>query len=427
MFQRVFGRDASQIDIALVQSLVETEAEETHYLDFKSELPSKQDQGHVRLAEVVSAFANADGGVVVFGINDNDGDRAVARTPVPLPEVIPRITHIVNSLVRPPIPALQWKQVPDDAEGLGYVFMGINPSVLRPHLVFYKDERIGGFRRSGRDRYPLTEGDIERAYRERTQWQDEVEKNAQRIEGLATQQLPFGGLWSSVVPISARRKAWTSPSIGENALRATVGRLRGLHPAGELNTRHRFRRIEIASNWNPQGVAVGRWSALFDHGEFLRVVPAISTEKLGSSDHEAIRRQASWFLSSSAILDIVLYTLSSYRVLAEAFKLSGDLLIRVGILPRAGIGYLEQSPGDLFWSVLREDAISELQVAIDDLFAPAKLLATAQILSSELYSAFGVDKSRLVSEAGHLTPVQFNPDVVSLLRDWAQASGVAST
>lgn len=56
-----------------VNSLIENEAEESVYLDFKaSGSLSKEPKKKEEIAKDVSAFANSDGGIIVYGIEEND-------------------------------------------------------------------------------------------------------------------------------------------------------------------------------------------------------------------------------------------------------------------------------------------------------------------------------------------------------------------
>ncbi len=77
MIRQLFGVALEEVTLEHIKGLVEAREEESQHLDFKSQLPP---QGAYRdLAKAVSAFANATGGVIVFGISEKN-DRAQELT-----------------------------------------------------------------------------------------------------------------------------------------------------------------------------------------------------------------------------------------------------------------------------------------------------------------------------------------------------------
>ncbi|WP_186578032.1 AlbA family DNA-binding domain-containing protein [Aquibacillus kalidii] len=64
-FLEAFDTDSNQLDIATFQSLMENYYGETNELDFKAELIEE-----TKLAKLMIAMANSGGGVIVFGVED---------------------------------------------------------------------------------------------------------------------------------------------------------------------------------------------------------------------------------------------------------------------------------------------------------------------------------------------------------------------
>jgi len=74
--EKLFGMVDSKFDEAFVKALIETEALESVHLDFKrgDSLYFKEGKADKReeLAKDISAFANSDGGILVYGIEEQD-------------------------------------------------------------------------------------------------------------------------------------------------------------------------------------------------------------------------------------------------------------------------------------------------------------------------------------------------------------------
>ena len=72
------------------------ELEETTQLEFKRELPpsGKNDD----IAKDIAAMANTEGGVIIYGIEEDNAGRAKALTPLAMPGVGERVTLVAQSL-----------------------------------------------------------------------------------------------------------------------------------------------------------------------------------------------------------------------------------------------------------------------------------------------------------------------------------------
>lgn len=86
MLREVLGRSIDEIDEAFLQSLVDDKITEMKTLDYKRQLPCRYDDGanrfiwpgkesskkrqKIEFLKDISSFANADGGVIIYGIDD---------------------------------------------------------------------------------------------------------------------------------------------------------------------------------------------------------------------------------------------------------------------------------------------------------------------------------------------------------------------
>ena len=137
----VLPRDILTITQADLEYLVANLVREGPHLDFKRSIAPAWNEGakHDFLADV-TAFANAGGGDLVYGV-DEDGDaQAVAIVPqvvASIDQEIRRLQDFLLNLVEPRIPGIQIHAVPVTEEGVaGHVFVVRAPqSWVGPHRV----------------------------------------------------------------------------------------------------------------------------------------------------------------------------------------------------------------------------------------------------------------------------------------------------
>jgi predicted HTH transcriptional regulator len=111
------------------------------------------------LAEVI-AFANAQGGSVVLGIEETPDKppRAHAITPMPrVGELARRFEDQARSCIDPPLPRLQIRAIETDGQKGGVVVFRVSPSRAAPHRLTTTRE---SFVRRGSSSVRMTIGDI---------------------------------------------------------------------------------------------------------------------------------------------------------------------------------------------------------------------------------------------------------------------------
>ncbi len=144
----------------IIQAVTEASLEETTAFDAKS-LPTK----NVEIAKDIAAMCN-DGGMIIYGISEDENKRLTQLTPFPIKGLEERISTIVqNAISEPPKIFIKTIQCVDDPS-LGYIVVEIPPSERAPHMVVVKGEhRFYG--RSAKGNIPLSEGDVARLYNRR--------------------------------------------------------------------------------------------------------------------------------------------------------------------------------------------------------------------------------------------------------------------
>lgn len=126
-----------EIDANVLNQICKQRFSESSTIDFKEELTKNTDQGKNELAKDVCAFANADGGDLVFGIKE-EKDSGTAHCVVPLDgesfdEALRRLLQTLEAWVEPRIQGIQFQNVPIDG---GFVLvLRVPASFDGPHCT----------------------------------------------------------------------------------------------------------------------------------------------------------------------------------------------------------------------------------------------------------------------------------------------------
>ncbi len=110
---RVLPYSLDQINEIHLQQLLAEGWVESQTLDFKRELPGRDDKAKLELLKDVSALANRDGGDLIYGIDDKEGS-AVKLAPInsePADAAKRRIAQVLDSGIEPRVPGLQIREV----------------------------------------------------------------------------------------------------------------------------------------------------------------------------------------------------------------------------------------------------------------------------------------------------------------------------
>jgi hypothetical protein len=145
-----------------VQALVDERIAEGQRLDYKQELPLERDKDRAELAKDISGMANAQGGLLIYGVAEDDSDepRPVGMTPLPRAGQQTRVEDILDSTVHP---RLDYScRTLDAGEGCVLV-VRVAPRAGGPHMVQgYKQHRY--FIRRGTRTLPMSEDEVRAAY-----------------------------------------------------------------------------------------------------------------------------------------------------------------------------------------------------------------------------------------------------------------------
>lgn len=176
----LFNKPLAELSREDIDALVQRGDSEDQYMEFKEKPPGKADMWQKAapdLASEVVAFANADGGVLVLGIKDED-NRATGVVPIPeAAKAADSLSRSFTSTIDPYPVGLEVAAVPYDETG-GVVVARVPASPEAPHGVKDK-QRFRVTVRRGEQAKPLDMRDIQLHTLETRRRADDAE---QRLE-----------------------------------------------------------------------------------------------------------------------------------------------------------------------------------------------------------------------------------------------------
>jgi predicted HTH transcriptional regulator len=100
-------------DLSEVQGLIDSGTRESEVLEYKTASQIFNNADKNEIAKDVSAFANALGGMIVYGVATDKKDKSLPAAIEPIEVTnIETIDRVINSTVYPPISGLKKKLIP---------------------------------------------------------------------------------------------------------------------------------------------------------------------------------------------------------------------------------------------------------------------------------------------------------------------------
>ena len=141
----VIKKDVKEIQEADLQELIDNEVIETKVLDYKGDLPANSTSEKKEFLADVSSFANASGGDIIYGINE---DRDTGKPQSPLEGIniqnvdseISRLENILYHGLEPQIPSYLYNIWSIELSNSNFVIIiRIMKSWIGPHRIGYND------------------------------------------------------------------------------------------------------------------------------------------------------------------------------------------------------------------------------------------------------------------------------------------------
>ena len=190
----------------LIEKAIEAGLEETADFDMKRVVPNlKEDKSKQEIAKDIAAMANSGGGWIIYGVGE--GATGIAESIHPCEWAAKeeqQMFTIARTKIDPPVEGIEFSKIPyGENPDEGYiVLMHVPDSADTPHFARKGDDAFRAPRRNGPYTVFMTERDIERGFRERSQRGVEQEKTLQGYFEQATEALnPEQGVFLAIVAV----------------------------------------------------------------------------------------------------------------------------------------------------------------------------------------------------------------------------------
>lgn len=212
------------IDEAILQALVDNHVAERRNLEFKRDVPGRNDEQIKEFLADVTSLANAQGGDIIYGIEDESGV-AASLPGIEVEDHDTEILRLESSLqanVAPRLTGVRTHWAPL-ANGKGAIIMRVPGSLIAPHRVIYKNSgRFYG--RNSRGKYEMDVHELRLAFTQSEQLPLRFRQlHAEAIAAAKGADMPFAieaapAVVISVAPLGLFREAHSIPITRDHAL-----------------------------------------------------------------------------------------------------------------------------------------------------------------------------------------------------------------
>jgi hypothetical protein len=237
-------RDANEIEEAVRRG----DLQETSSFDGKKELPtSKRNKD---LAIDVAAMST-EGGVLLYGVGEDNQKRLAVLAPVSLDGVEDRVAQIVATSITE-VPYIEVKEHPCAEDTTkGFVSVLVPQSARAPHQVIVDDDKRF-YGRAAKGNRRLGEAEVARLYQRRLNWEQDA--YALLAGGVAesrfTAHADLAFLHGFARPVAPDRHIWERAEASAGGRRELQDELRRVADAATVRNRLSSR---LAANWRRQG------------------------------------------------------------------------------------------------------------------------------------------------------------------------------
>ena len=331
------GRQPGPIDSEMLDEAIAAGIEESDALDWKRDLPDEKTLAHSDVVKDIAAFANSGGGVLVFGVTE-DQRRATGRFDVgEVTESYERtLRRVVCSGIQPPVFGLNVVRV--GQEGNRALVIVVPPSVEVPHLL-YRGEMFGAPIRNHADTEWMRERQLESLYRQRLDARSHSDQAIQSLhDELMAGRDTDRRAWMAVV--ACPRVPLVGRQLDRDQARAVVGAAEQLalvwvsrgvsHPLEAVdrsNPRRGMRRWLVPHAPHGIGSWYEAWFGIHDNGA-VSLVCGIGAHRIVGPDMGTLPGER---IRSRHIEAAVSDTMALLRETAQAMGATGEYDTLLGI------------------------------------------------------------------------------------------------
>ena len=167
-----------------LKKLCDGKVPENQRLDYKRELNIDSRDARFDVLKDITALANSDGGVIIYGIEEEKDKEmgAVAGRLTPLSGLNPvdQINRIIRTSVSPAMECYFYPPIQASAGGF-YIVAYVPQSLFRPHAVVRRD-RLEWYVRRNQDNFPLTEPELREMYYRSNTFRQSLEQRYNNLD-----------------------------------------------------------------------------------------------------------------------------------------------------------------------------------------------------------------------------------------------------
>jgi hypothetical protein len=132
-------------------------AGEGQRVEYKRQLPGKEADSKRKVLKTVAAFANGQGGTIVFGMDPDE--LTVTGISEDYKDVRDRLGQLIRGNVVPPAPSYEIRRATADHRQL--ILLEVQPSSGQPYGLQFQDRPVEFYVRRGSSTYPATQGEVQ--------------------------------------------------------------------------------------------------------------------------------------------------------------------------------------------------------------------------------------------------------------------------
>lgn len=397
-------------------------------LDFKRDTYSSSDKDRKSLCGDIGALCNANGGLLILGMDEDDQGRAANDTGVDISDAEQRrLRQTVYGNIQPS-PTFGIIPVEDPHRpGVGFLVIWVARSVNAPHAYVAQNKSLLFPKRIGTETVWLSEAEVADAYRARfAGFADRIEE-ADRIEAELTARLSTRERFVVVTLVPDLPGDFTinTATLREFQLSLTDRQFGafGIQARSFMRAAVRRRRLIATASWK-QTQPVERGAAELHSNGSGAFATNVDARVSGTDDppHKLVDDQ--WLTLGIGTGLQFLASHARDRAAAGGLATVRATLwpVHTSVVLVSNIGWPNEQLGTEF---ITTPPTADTVADIDDLATGGPgLVSATHRLATELFQAFGVPENAQVTADGKIRLPHWHRSAHGAITSWAQATGV---